>query len=116
MATDTAPPTAPARHRPTGNVWQLPVFVLGAAVFLAVWQGWVPLTARDPGAGFTRDLENLRAATERVPVDVPDLEAHLNRVAAAAESFPEHAPASHLALGTAYARLAELTADPARAA
>src|SRR5439155_19016967 len=39
----------------------------------------------------------------------------LARVAAAADGFPEHGPAAHFALGSGYARVAEVTPAPADA-
>ncbi|MDB5306088.1 MAG: hypothetical protein JWO38_290 [Gemmataceae bacterium] len=117
MATATAPPLRPAKTRPdpSRRVWQVPVFLLGVAAFLAAWGGWLPLGPRDPAAAFTRDVAALRAAAEQLTPDLNELKAHLNRVAGATESFPESAPAAHFALGSGYVRLAELTADPAEA-
>lgn len=118
MATDTAEPaTRPARTRPdpTRNLWQVPVFLVGLAAFLAVYNGWLPLGPRDPAIGFRRDLLALQSAAEKLSPDPAELKTHLNRVAGVAESFPEAATAAHFALGTGYARLAELTADPVEA-
>src|SRR5205085_4732895 len=94
------------------RLWQVPVFLLGAAAFVAAWQGWLPLSTPDPALAFLKELAALRSAAERANPDAAELKALLARSAAGAESFPEHAPAIHFALGTAYARLAELTPGP----
>lgn len=120
MATDSAAPTAstrPASEAPgTRHLWQFPVFLLGLGSFLAVWQGWLPLGARDPAATFDHDVVALRAACEKSAPDPAELESLVNRVATEADSFPEQAPTAHFVLGTAYTRLAELTPDLGRAA
>lgn len=118
MATATAPPPQPPRTRPdpTRRLWQVPTFLLGVTAFVCAWQGWLPLAARDPAAGFLKDLATLKSAGERLPADVNELKAHIGRVAATAESFPEHTTAIHYALGSAYIRLAEVTANPEEAA
>jgi hypothetical protein len=93
-------------------LWQVPVFLLGAAVFVAVWQGWLPLGAPDPSADYVRDLGNLRIAAEKVNVQAAErdeLVDLLGKVAPRVDSFPEHAPFAHFVLGSGYARLAELT-------
>jgi hypothetical protein len=115
MATDTAAPDpTPA---PTRHLWQVPTFLLGAAVFVAAWQGWLPLGTPDPDADFARDLAALRASYEKVKPDRDELRQLLERVSGAANAPPGQTPAARLALGSAYARLAELTpaADEARA-
>lgn len=105
MATDTAAPaTDPTRH-----LWQLPVLVAGATAFCAVWLGWVPLGSAEPGAAFLRDLAELRAAYEQKLPDPVALKTHLNRIAAAADAHPAHAPLARFHLGSGYVRLAELT-------
>ena len=110
MATDTAAPTL-------RRLWQMPTFLLGSAAFAAVWQGWVPLAAPDPAAGFRRDLAGLRAACEKLTPDAGELDDLLKKVARTAEAYPELAPQTHFALGSGYVRLAEITppADQARA-
>jgi tetratricopeptide (TPR) repeat protein len=113
MATDTAAlaPKRPAPD-PTRHVWQVPLFLVGAAVFVAAWQGWLPLGTPDPAADFTRDLAALRTAYEKVTPDRDELKDLLGRVAARVDSFPEQAPLARFALGSGYARLAELTPNP----
>lgn len=115
MVTDTAAalasPTA-ARPDPTTHLWQLPIFFLGVATFVAAWQGWLPLGRPDPAADFARDLAALRTACEQVNPDRDGLKGLLERIAASADRFPEQATAARFALGSGYARLAELTAEP----
>jgi hypothetical protein len=113
MATDTAaaPATRHAGPDPTEHVWQVPVFLLGVAVFLCAWQGWLPLGTPDPTADFERDLAALRLAAERVTPDRDELKQRLADIGARADSFPKHAPAARFALGSGYVRLAELTGD-----
>src|SRR4051812_44620852 len=108
MAT-AAPRTAPD---PTRNLWQVPVFLLGLAVFVAAWRGWLPPGSPAPPLGFQKDLAVLRAAAERANPDAAELKALLARTAVASEAFPEAGPAAHFALGSGYARLAELTPSP----
>jgi tetratricopeptide (TPR) repeat protein len=115
MATDTAAP-APRRSRsippdPTRHIWQVPLFLLGVAVFVATWQGWLPLGTRDPNAAFLRQLAALTTASDRVSPDREQLKQLLTQIAAQVEVFPEHRPAARFALGSGYARLAELTPD-----
>ncbi|HJZ54345.1 MAG TPA: hypothetical protein VKE74_05280, partial [Gemmataceae bacterium] len=111
MATVTAAaPQAPARP-----LWQVPTFLVGLAAFLAVWQGWLPLSARDPSAAFLDDLAALKAAGDKLSPDREEIKALLDRVNRNAGSFPEHAPAAHFALGTGYVRLAELSTNPSEA-
>ena len=111
MATDTAveSPTRSTEPDPTTHVWQVPMFLLGVAVFVSVWQGWLPLGTPNPAADFDRDLAALRLAYERVTPDRDELKDLLARVSAAADAFPEQAPAVRFALGSGYTRLAELT-------
>jgi hypothetical protein len=119
MATDTAatkPTPSPVGPDPTTYLWQVPIFLLGAAVFVAVWQGWLPLGAPDPSADYVRDLGNLRISAEKVTADREELVDLLGKVAPRVDGFPEHAPLAHFVIGSGYARLAELTpaADEAR--
>lgn len=118
MATDTADRPAATKYRPdpTRHVWQVPTFLLGAAVFVGAWQGWLPLGTPDPAADFSRELAALRSASEKVNPDRDDLKDLLTRVAARCDAVPEYATPAHFALGSGYARLAELTpaADEAR--
>lgn len=113
MATDTAAlaPTA----EPARRVWQVPVFLLGAGAFVAAWQGWLPLPAADPASAFRRDVDGLLAAAGKGAPDVAELRVALDRVARAADAYPEQAAATHFSLGSGWVRLAELTADPAEA-
>ena len=110
MATETA--AAPTLRR----LWQMPTFLLGVAAFAAVWQGWVPVARPDATAGFRRDLASLKAASEKLTPDAGELEELLKKVAVASAAYPELAPQSHLALGSGYTRLAEITpgSEPAR--
>jgi tetratricopeptide (TPR) repeat protein len=112
MATDTAAAPPTRRPDPTRHLWQIPVFLLGVAAFLAAWQGWVPLGQADPASAFLKDLAALRAASEKLTPDPGELKALLGQAAAKADSFPEHAPLAHFVLGSGYTRLAELTPAP----
>ncbi len=111
MATDTAarPEAIKYRPDPTRNIWQVPTFLLGAAVFVGAWQGWLPLGTPDPTADFSRELVALRAAYEKVTPDRDELKELLARVAGGVDSFPEYSTTTHFALGCGYVRLAELT-------
>jgi tetratricopeptide (TPR) repeat protein len=108
MAT-AAPETAPD---PTRHLWQVPVFLVGLAAFLAAWQGWLPIGSPDPTLAFQKDLAVLRGAAERTNPDAAELKALLAKTAVAVDTFPEAGSAAHFALGSGYARLAELTASP----
>jgi tetratricopeptide (TPR) repeat protein len=100
---------------PTRRLWQIPTFLLGAAVFLGTYQGWLPLGARDPGSSFRVDLGALQSLAAMPNPDPIQLRNQLQRVAAASDAFPESGPFAHFILGTGYVRLAELTADLADA-
>ncbi|MBA4066012.1 MAG: hypothetical protein C0501_20295 [Isosphaera sp.] len=118
MATDTAAPapTPAAGPDPTRHVWQVPTFLLGAAAFVAAWQGWLPLGTPDPDADLARDVAALRAACEKVKPDRDELRQLLGSVQAGVDARGGGTPAHRFALGSGYARLAELTpaADEAR--
>jgi len=111
MATDTAarPEATKYRPDPRRNVWQVPTFLLGVAVFVGAWQGWLPLGTPDPTADFTRDLTALRVAYEKVTPDRDELKDLLAKVAAGVDSFPEYGVNAHFTRGCGYVRLAELT-------
>ncbi len=118
MATDTVATEstlAPAGPDPTTYIWQVPVFLLGAVVFVAAWQGWVSLGTPDPMADFDRDLTALRIASEKVTPDRDELKELLVKVAPNVDTFPEHASVARFVLGSGYARLAELTPAPEEA-
>src|SRR4051794_12106525 len=113
MATDTAVlPEAITELDPTRHAWQIPTFLLGTLVFVAAWQGWLPLGTPDPAADFARDLAALRTAYEKVTPDRDELKDLLARVASSVDSFPEQAPQARFTLGCGYARLAELSPVP----
>src|SRR5262249_34441610 len=108
---DTAATIAPRYPAPdpTRNAWQIPVFLVGAAVFASAWQGWLPLGTPDPAADFTHDLAALRNAYEKVTPDRDELKDQLARVAAGVVLSPEEASFGGFILGSGYARLAELS-------
>ncbi len=110
MATDTAAlaPRRPAPD-PAQYAWQVPLFLVGAAVFVSAWQGWLPLGTPDPAADFSRDLTLLRISYEKVTPDRDELKDLLAKAAAGVDSFPQHAAVARFTLGSGYARLAELT-------
>lgn len=107
MATD--PAAAPPR------LWQVPTFLVGLTAFLAVWQGWVHVAARDPAGTFLDNIGALRAAAEKLNPDRDELKKLLDLSAKEAVAFPEYGPLADFAIGSGYVRLAELTADPAEA-
>src|SRR6476659_3072427 len=111
MATDSAElaPTKYPSPDPGQNAWQVPLFLLGAAVFVSAWQGWLPLGTPDPAGDFARDLLSLRAAYEKVTPDRDELKDLLAKVAAGVDSFPEQGPMARFVLGSGYSRLAELS-------
>lgn len=104
--------TRSSRPDPTRRIWQVPVFLLGVAAFVSVWQGWVPIGPPDPASAFQDDLLVLKATLERVAPEIADLKSCVNRVAQQSQQYPELAPVVHFALGSGYIRLAELSADP----
>jgi len=100
---------------PTRRLWQVPTFLLGVAVFLGAYQGWLPLGARDLHGGYRQDVASLQSLVSKPNPDLGDLRTQLTRVASGIDSYPEHGTIAHFTLGTGYMRLAELTADPADA-
>jgi tetratricopeptide (TPR) repeat protein len=117
MATDSATATLPAAAEPdpTTYFWQVPIFLIGAAVFVAAWQGWLSLGTPDPGDEFARDLAALRIAAERVTPDRDELNDLLAKIAVQVDNFPEQAAFAQFILGSGYARLAELNPSPEEA-
>jgi len=109
MATDTAVPPI-TRPAPPRRLWQVPTFLVGAVVFVAAYQGLIPVRAA-VSATFEADLAALVAATDRLSPDRNELKAALDKVSAEVMHYPELATPAHVALGSGYARLAELTAD-----
>jgi hypothetical protein len=114
MATDTAvAPSSTSTHTdPTRHLWQLPVLLLGIAVFVCVWKGWLPTlpTAKD---NFPRDVAALKSAHEKVVPDPTELKQCLSKVAQTVEAAPpDQALQARFHLGSGYVRLAEVTAAP----
>ncbi len=109
MATDTAVAPHASTSDPTNHLWQLPALLLGVGVFVAAWQGWLPVGRSDPASAFARDIGALKATYEKLTPDVAELKAQLSKVAAGVEAYPEHAPAARFHLGSGYVRLAETT-------
>ncbi len=96
--------------RSPGLLWQVPVFVLGVTVFVAVRYGG--LGEANPLASWPRQLAALREACERVmPVrhEIAELVAELE---GRGEPPPEVAPLAAFVLGSAHLRLAELSEEP----
>lgn len=102
MATDSA----------RRNYWQLPTFVLGVAAAIAAVAAFPP---QPPSAAdrLKCQLDELRQALDRKPVDPSAVEALLPQAAAAAEQVPDAAPLAHYLAGSAQLALAE--AAPAEA-
>ncbi|MBM3981977.1 MAG: hypothetical protein FJ304_17225 [Planctomycetes bacterium] len=111
-ATDTAPAPVPVPADPLRHVWQVPVLLLGAGVFVSAWQGWLPLGRSDPASEFARDVAALKTGYDRAAPDPVELKGLLTTVAAGVEAFPEQGALARFHLGSGYARLAELTAPP----
>jgi tetratricopeptide (TPR) repeat protein len=109
MATDTAAPASPVPADPTQHLWQVPMLLVGIAVFVATWQGWLPIGRADPGSAFANDIKALKAGYERVTPDPVELKTLLNKVAGGIEKYPEQAAVARFHLGSGYVRLAELT-------
>jgi hypothetical protein len=120
MATDTAVAPVPTSTPidPTRHVWQLPVLLLGIAVFVCAWKGWLPppLGKVDSIPSFSGDVVKLRSAYERATPEPNELRNWLKKVAEGVEINPDQAPQARYHLGSGYVRLAEITAaqDEAR--
>lgn len=113
MATDTAP--VRKRYDPTRNIWQWPMFLIGAAVFAATWQGLIPTPQPNHGDEILANLTELRTSIEAASPDTTALKAQVQKLAADSEQYPEQAPFAHFVLGSGYVRLAESTAAPEQA-
>ncbi len=127
MATDTAVaspplPPAPAAARPapapsgapadpTRHLWQIPVLLLGVALFVAAWQKWIPIGEPDPTSVFARQLSDLKGAYERTETDPVELKTRLSAVAGGVEAYPDLAARARFYLGSGYVRLAEVTPE-----
>src|SRR5260370_25339316 len=91
--------------RPQGQLWQVPVFVLGILALAGVWASR-PLW-NDPDSRFVRHalsearniLEDRRAPANQVPGMMTDVLARMQR-------FPERAGEAHFLLRRAYTPLA----------
>jgi tetratricopeptide (TPR) repeat protein len=93
----------------------VPTFLVGLAAFLAVWQGWVHVAARDPADSFLDNLGALRAAAEKLNPDRDELKKLLERTTKEAVAFPEYGPLADFAIGSGYVRVAEIAAEPGEA-
>lgn len=109
MATDSVVATQAPPIDHSRNLWQLPVLLLGIAVFVCEWQGWLPSTGERPETGHARDIATLKATYEKVAVEPTELKTLLNKVAANVEAYPLLAPQARFHLGSGYVRLAEIT-------
>lgn len=112
MATDTAAAPVPVPADPLRHLWQVPVLLLGAGVFVSAWQGWLPLGRTDPASEFARDVDALKTGYDRAAPDPVELKGLLNKVAAGIDAFPDRAVLARFHLGSGYVRLAELTGPP----
>jgi len=99
----------PSRVR---NLWQLPMFVIGVAALVAVWQ-LRPYWHADPAHQYHRDLAVLRSILEQ---DRPDLNAAssvASRVVAGLEQFEERRSEAAFLLGSYYLFKAQSLGDDA---
>jgi len=96
---------------PTRRLWQIPTFLVGSALFLGAYQGWLPLGARDPGSSFRNELNSLQATVGKPSPDAAELRTQLAKVAASLDAYPESGPLAHYIVGTGYMRLAELAPE-----
>jgi|SRR5579883_157546 len=112
MATDSVVATQAPPIDHTRNLWQLPVLVLGIAVFVCEWRGWLTTTVDPPEGSFAREIAALKAAHEKVAVEPAELKTLLTKVAGKVENYPLQAPQARFHLGSGYVRLAEITPAP----
>lgn len=89
-----------------GQLWQLPIFVLGVGLLLGVWltrPWWY-----DPEAlQLERDLEHARAVLSQPNAPANEITLILADALARGDRFPERVGEIHFLLGSAYVRLAE---------
>ena len=106
MATESAP-----RSR---NLWQLPVFLLGAAALAGVWFGrpYWHLTAAQR---YERDLTELKQTLDKVPVDPSQVQSLLRKVQGG-ETPPHLKKQLPYVIGSATVIIAEATSSPEEAA
>src|SRR5438067_11493203 len=101
MATDMALPFSPPAHR--RQLWQAPVFLLGAAALVAV-----PLTRSswhfNDEAGVARQLAQARQALTKSPPDAAEALERAQKVLEAATRFPQFAAEAHFLAGSARLR------------
>ena len=86
--------------------------MVGAAVFVAAWQGWLPLGTPDPAADFARDLDGAAELVREGVAGPRGVEGPPRAVPRPASMRSRNTRAiGRFALGSGYARLAELTAN-----
>jgi hypothetical protein len=103
-------PGTDAQERPA-RWWQLPFFLLGLAAFLLVY--WLHPTRRGDGEErvFERDLATIRSLLTRSAAEANSALAMAERAQEQVARYPQRAGEVAFLLGSAHARVAELTAD-----
>lgn len=98
-----------------GQLWQIPVFLLGVAVFTAAQLGWLPSLSEDEASAYGRLVASLQEACSRVMPDRDEIRTRVEALAARGDPPAGWENAGHYALGSGYVRLAELTGTEAEA-
>jgi tetratricopeptide (TPR) repeat protein len=102
MATESAPASR--------NLWQLPTFLLGIAALVGVWYGR-PYWQQTPAQRYERDLNSLRQALEKSPLDIGQVQTLLRKVHGVDPPANQERQAAFV-IGSAIAAVAEATAGP----
>lgn len=98
-----------------GQIWQIPVFLLGVAVFTAAHLGWLPSWTEDEASAYGRLVEQLQEACQRVTPDREEIRTLVEALAARGDPPAQWEQQGRYALGSGYVRLAELTGDETEA-
>src|SRR5438132_2543808 len=108
FAVGCPPPTRASPRDTPGQLWQVPLFLLGIAVVVAVWTTR-PLWYDPARVHLRRELAQARsllqdphAALNELTVLLDDALSHIDRI-------PERAGETHFLMGSAYVGLAEQT-------
>ncbi|MCS7022411.1 MAG: hypothetical protein NZ703_00580 [Gemmataceae bacterium] len=98
-----------------GQIWQVPVFVLGVAVFAAARSGLLPDWPHHGLSHFARLVTQLREACERVTPEPQEIRTLLEELASWEAPPAGWENQGHYVLGSGYLRLAELTGQETEA-
>jgi TolA-binding protein len=98
-----------------GHIWQIPVFLLGVAVFVAAHLGWLPSWSEDEASAYGRLVANLQEACARVTPDREEIRTGVETLAARGDPPSGWENVGHYVLGSGYVRLAELTSAESEA-